>query len=525
MVVLGGGLGGCAAALAITRSGGLAVVVEESPWVGGQLTSQAVPPDENAWIEEGGSTASYRSLRSAIRAEARRALPLNPSARERPLLNPGSGWVSRLCVEPRLAHRALRAAMAPALERGDLRLLVEHRLVAAEADRDRVRSVTVRSLRDGEEHHLEADLFLDATEEGDLLPLAGVEYVTGSEARAWTEEPGAPEVARPGNLQAVTWCCALEHRPGEDHVGDPPPGWERWRQYVPDLDPPWPGPLLSFEGSHPYTLEPRVMGFDPGAGTRDAAGRANLWTYRQILDPSLLEPNSGRHAASVLNWPQNDYLLGPTCTDDPDERERHRRGARELTLALVHWLRTEAPRPDGGEGWRGLAMAGDLVGTSDGLAQAVYVRESRRIRARTTLAEQHLCARIRMERTGKDRQSVRAEAFADSVGIGHYRIDLHPTIEGDNYYDVDALPFQIPLGCLLPVRVENVLPAAKNPGVTHITNGCTRLHPVEWNIGEAAGALAIRALRAGEPPAAFASGERLTDFQRELAGEGFLLEW
>ena len=45
---------------------------------------------------------------------------------------------------------------------------------------------------------------------------------------------------------------------------------------------------------------------------------------------------------------------------------------------------------------------------------------------------------------------------------------------------------QIPLGTLIPRQMENLLPECKNIGVTHITNGCYRLHPVEWNVGEAA---------------------------------------
>src|SRR5439155_18948690 len=93
------------------------------------------------------------------------------------------------------------------------------------------------------------------------------------------------------------------------------------------------------------------------------------------------------------------------------------------------------------------------------------------------------------------------ESFSDSVGVGSYRIDLHPSSGGDNYLDVSSLPFQIPLGALIPRRVENLLPACKNLGVTHITNGCYRLHPVEWNIGEAAGALAafLRAVQGAAP--------------------------
>jgi hypothetical protein len=46
------------------------------------------------------------------------------------------------------------------------------------------------------------------------------------------------------------------------------------------------------------------------------------------------------------------------------------------------------------------------------------------------------------------------------------------------------------LGSLIPIRLKNLIPACKNLGVTHLTNGCYRLHPVEWAIGEAAGTLA-----------------------------------
>jgi hypothetical protein len=119
-----------------------------------------------------------------------------------------------------------------------------------------------------------------------------------------------------------------------------------------------------------------------------------------------------------------------------------------------------------------------------------------------------------------------AEPFADSVGIGCYRIDLHPSAGGSNYVDVSSLPFQIPLGALLPKRVENLLPACKNLGTTHITNGCYRLHPVEWNIGEAAGALAAHAIRSKQTPRAIRGKQKLlTDFQSALRAQGFELAW
>ena len=112
------------------------------------------------------------------------------------------------------------------------------------------------------------------------------------------------------------------------------------------------------------------------------------------------------------------------------------------------------------------------------------------------------------------------------MGVGSYRIDLHPSTGGDNYIDVSSLPFQIPLGALIPQRVENLLPACKNLGVTHITNGCYRLHPVEWGIGEAAGALASFCLgRKVKPRAVRNTPGLLKDFQAFLTRQGVELDW
>jgi len=117
--------------------------------------------------------------------------------------------------------------------------------------------------------------------------------------------------------------------------------------------------------------------------------------------------------------------------------------------------------------------------------------------------------------------------FNDSVGIGYYRIDLHPSTGLRNYVDLSSFPFQIPLGALIPKRVENLLPAAKNIGTTHITNGCYRLHPTEWNIGEAAGALAAYCLAHHLTPRQVRNDKQhLSDFQSLLANKlGFTLEW
>jgi hypothetical protein len=183
-------------------------------------------------------------------------------------------------------------------------------------------------------------------------------------------------------------------------------------------------------------------------------------------------------------------------------------------------MQTEAPRHDGPDqrGYPGLKLRGDELGTTDGFAKAPYVREARRLLARTIVTEAHVGAAQRRMSTG--------EPFHDSVGIGHYRLDLHPSTAMRNSVYVDATPFRIPMGALIPRRIRNVLAAGKGLGVTHVTNGCYRLHPVEWNVGEAAGLLALHCLAIGrEPRAVHENLGRLRDFQPLLVEHGVPLAW
>lgn len=514
VLIIGGGIGGCAAALAAARLGCTVIMTEETDWIGGQLTSQAVPPDENRWIEKFGGTRLYREFRTRVRDYYRNHLPLTAEARARWDLNPGNGGVSRLCHDPRVALAVLNDMLAPYVFSGQVRLFMRHVPVSADVDGDYVRAVTVRDLEDGVERTFVGKIVLDATELGDLLPLTGTEYVTGAESRDETGEPHAPPgPAQPLNMQAITFCFALDYLEGEDHTIEKPAMYDFWRDYVPELTPPWPGKLLSWTDSHPHTLEPRTRNiFEP------VDGNTPLWLFRRITDRTNFVEGTFRSDISLINWPQIDYWLGPICEVSEEEANKHLYQAKQLSLSFLYWLQTEAPRPDGGYGYPGLRLRHDVVGTKDGLAKYPYIRESRRIKAQFTVVEQHIGVEARPGATS-------AEYFKDSVGIGHYRIDLHPSTGGDNYIDVPAYPFQIPLGALLPIRMQNLLPAAKNIGVTHITNGAYRLHPVEWNIGESAGYLAAFCLKHNLVPEAVRGDRYLGAFQRLLVEQGVELEW
>jgi hypothetical protein len=521
VLVVGGGLGGVAAALSALRAGRRVVLTEEHDWLGGQLTSQAVPPDEHSWVERFGVTASYRALRDGIRDYYRAYYPLTPAARATRELNPGGGHVSRLCHEPRVAVAVMEAMLAPYRGSGRLRVLQPYRPVAAATDGDRVTSVTLAHRDTGEQITVGAPYVLDATETGELLPLAGVEYVTGFESQHVTGEPSAPDHAQPMNMQAVSVCFAVDHVDG-DHTIDRPAAYGFWRDYQPAY---WGDRMLSFRSPNPRTLRISERSFTPNpdddplavnADQRVNPGDGNLWTFRRIASRRTFLPGAYDSDICLVNWPMIDYFESPVI--DVPEPQTHIAAARELSKSVLYWLQTEAPRTDGGVGFPGLRLRGDVTGSADGLAQAPYIRESRRIRAEYTVVEQDLSLAVRGDKG--------AASYHDAIGVGMYRIDLHPSTGGDNYIDVGSCPFEIPLGALIPQRVDNLLPAGKNIGTTHITNGSYRLHPVEWNVGEVAGALAAFCLTNGCSPRAVRNTPGLlADFQARLVSDGVELRW
>jgi hypothetical protein len=524
VAVIGGGVGGFAAALAALRNGMRVVLTEETDWVGGQLTAQAVPPDEHPWIEQFGGTRSYLDYRSAVRNYYRDHYPLAEQARARANLNPGNGSVSRLTHEFRVSVAVLEAMLLPYLGNGQLTLLLQHAPEAAGVNGDRVSTVTVRDTRLGLQRTITASYFIDATELGDVLPLTKTEFVTGAEPQSQTGELHAPATAQPANSQSFTFCYAVDYLPGEDHTIEKPAEYAFWRDYVPKLTPPWTGKLLSWSMCEPKTLARRDAYFDPRPDAPPRGG-LNLWTYRRIADPANFLPGAYPSAVTLVNWPQNDFWLGDLVTAPPDKQKQLLQRAKQLSLSLLYWMQTEAPGPNDSAGWKGLRLRRDVVDTEDGLAKTVYVREARRIQAEFTILEQHVGTEMRTPK-GSSPSEVSAEVFPDSVGVGCYRIDLHPSAGGTNYIDVSSLPFQIPLGALIPKRVENLLAACKNIGSTHISNGCYRLHPVEWNIGEAAGAVAAHAVKIKQSPRAIRNDKRLlNDFQASLAARGFELAW
>ena len=524
LVIIGGGTGGCATALGALRNGLTVIMTEETDWIGGQLTQQGVPPDEHKWINDFGATALYREFRKKVRGYYRNNYPIKPELAENDRFNPGNASVSEISHEPKISLRVLETMIDPYISAGKLVLLKETVALDASTKGNRVQSVRVKNLRSGEIRNLKGTYFADATELGDLLPMTGTEYVCGAEAKSDTGELHAAEIADPTNNQAFTVCFAMDYRPNEDWTIGKPEEYVFWRDYRPEMKKPWAGKLLELNYSNPRTLQPKNLGFDPRGNSLGEV--LNLWNYRRILAKDNFKEGFLTWDITLVNYPQNDYFLGNVVDVSNEELKYHIDRAKQLSLSLLYWLQTEAPRANGGKGWPGIRLRPDVMGTTDGLAKYPYIREARRIKPLFRITEHHVGKAQRASIQGVTESEARAKDFEDSVGIGYYHIDLHPSSGGDNYIDFASLPFQIPLGALIPQRMENIFPVNKNIGTTHLTNGCYRLHPVEWSIGEAIGMFVPFLMETGSSPQeVYKDAAEVRKFQSLIRNQGVDTHW
>ena len=503
VLVVGGGTGGVAATLAALRRGRSVCLIEETDWLGGQLTAQGVAAlDEHDEIERFGGTASYYELRRLIRTHYERLSGRGPD----PAFNPGACWVTQLAFEPKVAVAAIDSLLRPFLDGGELRVFLRSKAFAASRSDTRVEAVSVIALETGGVRCFRPRFVIDATELGDLLPLAALAYRSGAESIAETGEPHAqPEAPRPDCVQSFTFTFALERRPaGEKHTIPTPPRYQHYRKTQPYT--------LTIEvhageiyGDESGWLAYRLFERMPGT-------KGSLWTYRRLLHANSL-PSVSPHDVSLINWPGNDYRDRSILDLPARATATALQDAKRVSLGFLHWLQTEAPSKNDRLGAAELQLRADVMDTDDGLAKHPYIREARRIRALRTILEQDVSVEFQ---TG-----LRAEHFVDSVGVGWYPIDIHRSGPEDVGVSCRTRPFQIPLGALIPQGCINVAAAAKNIGTTHITNGCYRLHPVEWNIGEAAGAIAAWSLEHDvSPERTWREPKLLKRFQRSLLQDG-----
>lgn len=521
VLIVGGGMGGVSAALSALKAAEelgynnnqapLVVLTEETDWLGGQMTSQGVSAlDENHLVEICGANRSYQTFRESIRNRYKSDFKLVEHAAAEPWLNPGDCWVSWLAFEPKLAVQEIDKLFAPYIK-NNLSIKLRYKPVYATTgiclssgkQSKEVTHVGFIDLESGKCIEVNAKVIIDATELGDLLPLAEVEYRSGAEASSETGEAHAPEKARPENVQDFTYPFVIELRDKSENCKP--------------IEKPLHYDEFNAKGKFSLQNYPMFATELKGEGDDIRIEKLPFWEYRRLISSALFVGDEFPRDLAMINWDSNDLRMENIIDVSSEVQAERLALAKALSLGFLYWLQTEAPRDDGGVGYPEFQLRTDIFETEDGLSKYPYIRESRRIVAQHTIVEEEIVAATN--------HGARAQIFDDTVGIGHYPVDIH----GEQ--DVPGAAqrtkhFQIPLGALIPEGAANFLPACKNIGTTHVTNGSYRLHPIEWAVGEAQGAIAIMSLKNNIKPQELPTSQDLTRALQELLIErGVPLFW
>ncbi len=499
VVIAGGTTAALAAAFAAAEEGASVVLIEPTDWIGGQLTASGVPAVDEAWHTIN-DPADDRVLLD-VRRIARDPRNMNPAFRDILLAigNPGQGWVSRYCFEPRII---LNQHLVPWEKRLSDQMTVYRNTVVKRVVCDRKRGAikaidgVQRTARNGVAHdgydrlpsqdipdwydehdsarftkrpiRFEGKVFIEATEWGELLALSGAGYLQGVDST----DGALDGVDTIGQATVFGFVQRLHDRKTVDSA--------------------MPG-----NATH--------VGFGMYEGRPDAWDK--IWTYRRLLGHAE-GPAVGD--LSLQNWGYslshrsggNDYPFGylfPTKQDAAASCLDWQGGldlqvmaaAEQRALAWHHWFKQHAPEGmDPGQ----ITIAPDVLGTGHGLSKLPYIRDTRR----SIGLDQFV---LTLSDLIGEPGATTGRQFPDTVALGAYPVDVHRLADCDYPPHVndhgDTRPFCIPFRALTHEQFGNLLVAGKTMAQSFMANSATRLHPIEWSSGTAAGVSAAWISRRG----------------------------
>ena len=492
VAVIGAGTGGSMAAVQAARLGMNVALIEESDWVGGQMTGAAVSTIDDVRRTRTGQY--YEFILKAKEYYDLRNTPVNVC-----LWGPDT-----FGFEPWVAQKTLLSMIK---ETGKIELFLNAKVLSAAHAGGKVTSAKISY--EGQTLTITAKVFIDATETGDFIPMTGARFRSGNSL--------SPKLDRSGVIQFITYPAVIkkypEGVPQELKMRTMPPNYLKYvpgfRQIVTKDGGPWPG-------NYPYS--PAVHNAYRG--------------MPDISNPQSAQISGGAPASWELisrtgvNW-ANDYPghdsgepgMSMRFLEEKKFRRDAERMAMEKTLAFIYYLQTELGLSDwsvdnrqgyGGyfsNDWKDWAdMPKEFAPLLEQFPPFPYIRESRRIAGVTTMTVKDVMRDPDLRRTLRSKH--------DSIALGEYPTDIHGLHE-PQFLDKDlgeqsiGVPqesdwkgglFQIPMGVLIPEKVDGLLAAEKNISVSRIVNGSTRLQPVTMLTGQAAGALAAAAVMQKKNP-------------------------
>lgn len=354
-----------------------------------------------------------------------------------------TGWVSNTLFEPHIGDSIFKS-MAKA--EGRLQTIHHYHFKNVLKEGDKVTGAIFENA-DKKELVVNAKVVIDATDIGESLKLAGADYRLGMDSKKETEEENAPDIAN-DIVQDITWVAILK-----------------------DFG----------EGADKTIPQPSNYNKDEFAGSCDITADGKAIDCEQMLTYGKM-PN-GKY---MINWPTvgNDIYMN-VVEMSREEREIELQKAKDVTMRFVYYIQHEL-------GYKHLGLADDEFDTDDKLAYLPYHREGRRVVGEAYLTYNHVAQPY-------DQKEF---LYRTGVSVGDYPVDHHhDKNKSAPHVGFPPVPsFNIPLGSLIPKKIDGLIVSDKAISVSNLINGSTRLQPVVLLTGQAAGVLAALSVKENKTP-------------------------
>ncbi|MBE2180425.1 MAG: FAD-dependent oxidoreductase [Chthoniobacterales bacterium] len=476
VIVAGGGTGGWAAAIQASRMGAKVLLVEESDWIGGQMSAAAVTS-----MDEEGVFFKFPVRERGIYREFHQSMVNFYYSLNKDPYRAYYAWPVQLegGYEPKWTRAMLYAFIKEARKKGTLDLVTGTDITKVLKDGDRVTGVELGKA--GAKKNVAGKVLVEATEYGDILPLAGARYRAGTV----TSENLVPD----SPVQYDTYLGVIREYPEglPDHlrIKEAPPGYEKNRYAK-------------------TQLYGKIVWGGEGKGYQGPRGYQVLLAWRGMADadsPATGKLSEGRHTQAGLNGGYQDYPMDVASLENMEARKAGQRDGIYRTMSVIYYLQNELGLNWGlaeDEGYNTeynrkvkatLDLRPDIAEMAKFMPQMPYVRESRRGRGIYTL------------RTTDMGRFEDAKHWPTSVAIVDYFMDIDHGKTGHVVeLDLDpgkpprtGGPAQVPFEVFIPEKIDGLVFAEKNISQSRIVNGATRLQPSTMLTGQAAGAIAALA--------------------------------
>ncbi|MFT7641313.1 MAG: hypothetical protein ACI9G1_003060 [Pirellulaceae bacterium] len=571
LLVVGGTESGWAAAIQAARLGVPSItIVHDGQWLGGQFTEQALAcVDENKGVGKVGWGVNWHPMkRSFARSGLFKELmdkieAYNTQKYGSPM--PGKPYHGPSTFRPVEAEAVFRQMLQPYIDSGQVafyknRYPVKADVVAGPRGGKRLTGVSFAKLESDSklagakaDLHVKAKLTIDASDWGDVIQVAGVDFECGPDAQARYGEASAPiDLSKnpPNEMNPITWAMIVVESDGDSPI--PKPARFDDRNYS----------RATFQSLNEF----RNLKWDkpnPGLGAishwpdkgKASSRQLSVYNVRRIVDGYA---SKTKRTMILLNYMNGqDYPLERLPQPVVDQLEANEKGASTKNIVRMTRQQRDIVFQDAKNHAKGVLYhlqnfvhdratdktnsfrrfhLSEEFGTADNLPPKPYIRESLRLKAMYVMREQD-----GRNRDGETKTSA-TERFAhvmypDGLFAWQFHYDFHRT--GRTYLTDEGAsgPWidyhktnrhtkflsdrcTFPLRSLIPARMDGLIGAQKNVGYSSIVSAAIRLHDQCIAVGQAAGAIAVVSLRTGEQPREFAyNRSHLESVRHALCGE------